>query len=52
VISTVGKADDVARGVVVPQMSYGVYLALLAILVGLLAFPAAVRRMYRAYGGV
>jgi VWFA-related protein len=52
VISTVGRADDVARGVVVPQMSYAVYLALLGCLAGLLAFPAAVRRLYRAYGGV
>ena len=51
VISTVGKVDDVARGVVVPQMSYQVYLVFLAGLGGLLAFPALVRRMHKAYGG-
>jgi VWFA-related protein len=51
VISTIGTADDVARGVVVPQMSYGVYIVFLAGLSLLLAFPAVIRRMYRAYGG-
>jgi VWFA-related protein len=39
-ISTVGKVDDVVRGVVVPQMSAAVYLAFLAVLAGLLAAPA------------
>jgi VWFA-related protein len=51
VISTVGTADDVARGVVVPQMSYAVYTLFLAGLSVLLAFPAVLRRMYRGYGG-
>jgi VWFA-related protein len=51
-VSTVGKVDDVARGVAVPQMDYAVYLSLLAILLGLLAFPALVRRIYKGYGGV
>jgi VWFA-related protein len=50
-LSTVGKVDDVARGVVVPQMSAAVYLTFLALLGGLLACPGALRRMYRAYGG-
>ncbi|MFO0927371.1 MAG: VWA domain-containing protein [Gemmataceae bacterium] len=51
VVSTGGTADDVARGVIVPQMSYGVYLALLAVFGGLLLVPAGVRRLYRAFGG-
>jgi VWFA-related protein len=51
VVSTVGKTDVVARGVVVPQMSYGVYGGFLAGLSVLLAFPVVIRRMYRAYGG-
>jgi VWFA-related protein len=46
-----GRVDDVARGVVVPQMSYGVYLFFLALLGALLAAPVAVRRLYRGYGG-
>ena len=40
-----------ARGVVVPQMSYGVYLFFLILLAALLAAPAAVRRIYQGYGG-
>ena len=49
--STKGRVDDVARGVAVPQMSYGVYLFFLALLGALLGAPAAVRRLYRGYGG-
>jgi VWFA-related protein len=45
--STVGKADDVARGVVVPQMSYGVYLVFLGVLAGLLALPGLLSRVFR-----
>lgn len=51
VVSTVGSVDDVARGVIVPQMSHGVYLLFLAVLGGLLLVPSAIRRLYRAYGG-
>jgi VWFA-related protein len=51
VVSTGGAADVVARGVAVPQMSYGVYLFFLAALAALLAAPAAVRRIYRGFGG-
>lgn len=45
VVSTVGSVDDVARGVLVPQMSYGVYLGFLAGLVALAAAPAGLRRL-------
>ena len=51
VISTVAKVDDVVRGVVVPQMNYGVYLAFLGGLGVLLAFPGAVRRLFKASAG-
>jgi VWFA-related protein len=51
VVSTGGEASDVARGVVVPQMSAAVYLVFLALLGVLLACPAALRRLYKAYGG-
>lgn len=46
-----GSVDDVARGVVVPQMSAVVYLGLLAGLAALLAAPGALRRMFRTAGG-
>jgi VWFA-related protein len=49
--SSSARVDYVTRGVVVPQMSYGVYVAFLAGLCVLLAFPAVIRRMYRGYGG-
>lgn len=51
VVSTGGEAVDVARGVAVPQMSYGVYLGFLALLGALLAAPAVARRLYRGHGG-
>jgi VWFA-related protein len=51
IISTVGKVDDVARGVAVPQMSYGVYLFFLTTLGALLTVPAAMRRLYRGQNG-
>jgi VWFA-related protein len=51
IISDVGSVDDVARGVVVPQMSYSVYLVFLVLLGILLAAPSAIRRLYRAMGG-
>ncbi|MGL4551524.1 MAG: vWA domain-containing protein, partial [Gemmataceae bacterium] len=50
-VSTFGRADDVARGIAVPQMSYPVYLTFLAGLLGLLAVPGGVRRIYKAMGG-
>jgi VWFA-related protein len=50
-VSTIGRADDIARGIVVPQMSYSVYLVFLAVLMGLLAIPGGVHRIYRAFGG-
>ena len=50
-VSTVGRVDDVARGVAVPQMDYALYLAFLALLLGLLAFPGLLRRMSRMNGG-
>jgi hypothetical protein len=37
----------VARGVVVPQMSYGIYLVFLAALGTLLTFPGVIRRLTR-----
>ncbi|MFO0844550.1 MAG: VWA domain-containing protein [Gemmataceae bacterium] len=52
VVSTGGQAEDVARGVAVPQMSYGVYLGFLALLGALLAAPALARRLFRGAGGV
>jgi VWFA-related protein len=50
-VSNEGSVDDVARGIVVPQMSYLVYLGFLAGLLGLLAVPGRVRQMYKAFGG-
>ncbi|MFO0877936.1 MAG: VWA domain-containing protein [Gemmataceae bacterium] len=52
VVSTVDSVDDIARGVVVPQMNYRVYLLYLVVLGLLLAVPVGVRRIYRAFGGV
>jgi VWFA-related protein len=39
------------HGVVVPDLDPQVYVAFLAVLGGLLALPAGVRRLYRFYGG-
>jgi VWFA-related protein len=39
------------HGVVVAEMHPGVYLGILAVLVCLLAVPAGVRRLHRAFGG-
>ncbi|MFQ3649681.1 MAG: VWA domain-containing protein [Gemmataceae bacterium] len=50
-VSTIGQADDVVRGIVVPQMSYGVYLSFLLVLVLLLGVPGLLLRLYRAFGG-
>jgi VWFA-related protein len=50
-VSTVGKVDDVVRGVAVPAMDAGVYLVFLILLTGLLALPAGLRKIYRSYGG-
>jgi hypothetical protein len=50
-VSTIGRADDIARGIVVPQMNYTVYVAFLAVLLVLLAIPSGVHRIYRAFGG-
>jgi VWFA-related protein len=46
-ISTGGDTDYNVHGVVVPDMDYHVYLVLLAVLGGLLVFPAALKRVYR-----
>lgn len=51
-LSDVARADYNVHGVVVPGMDSRVYLALLALLGGLLLAPAGVRRLYRFYGGV
>jgi VWFA-related protein len=50
-LSDVARADYNVHGVVVPEMNPSVYLVLLALLGGLLAVPAGVRRLYRFYGG-
>ena len=50
-VSTIGRADDIARGVVVPHMSYSVYLSFLLGLVLLLGIPGALHRLYRSFGG-
>jgi VWFA-related protein len=44
-LSTVGSVDDVARGVVVPQMDLAVYLGFLTGLCLLLAVPGLLRRV-------
>jgi VWFA-related protein len=51
-VSNVGSADYNVRGVVVPDLSPRVYLALLALLGGLLVLPPGLRRLYRLYGGL
>ncbi len=50
-VSTVGSADYNVHGVVVPELSSRVYLGFLALLGGMLALPAGLRRLYRFYGG-
>jgi VWFA-related protein len=49
--SDVATQDYTVHGVVVPEMSRGVYLALLAVLVVLMALPSGMRHLYRFYGG-
>jgi VWFA-related protein len=51
-ISTGGRTGYNVSGVVVPDMDHGAYLMLLAVLGGLLLFPAALKRVYRGQGGV
>jgi hypothetical protein len=50
-LSTMASADYNVHGVVVPDLDTPVYVAFLAVLGGLLAVPAALRRLYRFYGG-
>ncbi|MBY0232686.1 MAG: VWA domain-containing protein [Gemmataceae bacterium] len=50
-VSKGGEATDVARGIVVPQMSYWVYLAFLGGLGALLAVPGNLKRLFKAFGG-
>ncbi len=50
-VSDVASFDYNVHGVVVPEMDHGVYLALLAVVGVLLAAPAWVRRLHRAFGG-
>jgi VWFA-related protein len=50
-VSDVASGHYNRRGLVVPEMHYGVYLVLLSLLGGLLLLPAGVRRLYRFYGG-
>jgi Mg-chelatase subunit ChlD len=50
-VSNVGSADYNVHGVVVPDLSPGVYLGFLALLGGLLGLPVGLRRLYRFYGG-
>lgn len=50
-LSDVATQDYTVHGVVVPEMSRGVYLALLAVLLVLLALPSGMRHLYRFYGG-
>jgi VWFA-related protein len=50
-VSTVGKVDDVARGVVVPSPDARVYLGFLLVLGLMLTFPSLIRRVYRGFGG-
>jgi VWFA-related protein len=50
-LSNIGSADYNVHGVVVPEMDYRIYLALLALLGVFLLAPAGVRRLYRFYGG-
>jgi Mg-chelatase subunit ChlD len=50
-LSNVGSADYTVHGVVVPEMDYRIYLALLALLGVFLLAPVGVRQLYRFYGG-
>jgi VWFA-related protein len=50
-LSDIGKTDYNVHGVVVPDMDYQIYLALLAFLGVFLLAPAGVRRLHRFYGG-
>jgi VWFA-related protein len=50
-LSNVGSADYNVHGVVVPEMDYRIYLALLALLGVFLLAPMGVRQLYRFYGG-
>ncbi len=50
-LSNVGSADYNVHGVVVPEMDYRIYLALLLLLGIFLLAPAGVRQLYRFYGG-
>lgn len=49
--SDVATQDYTVHGVVVPEMTRGVYLGLLAVLVVLMALPSGVRQLYRFFGG-
>jgi hypothetical protein len=46
-ISDIFRGGYNVRGVVVPEMDYRIYLAILAILVGLLALPGFLQRLWR-----
>jgi VWFA-related protein len=50
-LSDIGKTDYNVHGVVVPDMDYRIYLALLAFVGVFLLAPAGVRRLHRFYGG-
>jgi hypothetical protein len=50
-LSTAANTAYNVHGVVVPDLDPQVYVAFLAVLGGLLALPAGVRRLYRFYGG-
>jgi VWFA-related protein len=50
-LSNVGSADYTVPGVLVPDMDYRIYLALLALLGVFLLAPLGVRQLYRLYGG-
>jgi VWFA-related protein len=50
-LSDVAMASYNVHGVVVPEMSGGVYLGFLGLLGVLLALPVGIKRLYRFYGG-
>ncbi|HTU88666.1 MAG TPA: VWA domain-containing protein [Gemmataceae bacterium] len=50
-LSNISSADYNVHGVVVPEMDYRIYLALLVLLGVFLLAPAGVRQLYRFYGG-
>jgi len=50
-LSEVAMASYNVHGVVVPEMSGGVYLGFLGLLGVLLALPVGIRKLYRFYGG-